>query len=111
MARSQSRAFTLIELLVVIAIIALLVSILLPALGQARDQARAAVCLSNVKQVGLAFFLYAEEHRGIIPGSYYQGYSSNLDWCGANNNEWLSNRQRYKHPMETSVLRRYYNDT
>lgn len=57
-------AFTLIELLVVIAIIAVLVSILLPALGQARATARGAVCLSQARSLGLAQRLYADDNKG-----------------------------------------------
>ncbi len=61
------KAFTLIELLVVISIIALLIALLLPALGQAKEAARRTLCLSNTRQIGIGFTGYAQDHEGLVP--------------------------------------------
>jgi prepilin-type N-terminal cleavage/methylation domain-containing protein len=73
---NRINGFTLVELLVVIAIIALLVSILLPALSNAQEQARVVMCKSNLRQVGLAILIYTEDHDGFIPPYYSPGYGS-----------------------------------
>ena len=65
--RRRCSAFTLVELLVVIGIIALLMSILLPTLGRVREQASAIKCASNLRQVGQAFHMYANENKGKLP--------------------------------------------
>ena len=65
--RSGASAFTLIELLVVIAIIAILISLILPALGGARKEARRLQCMTHLKGLGTAVQLYMDTHDGILP--------------------------------------------
>ena len=82
--------FTLIELLVVISIIALLIGILLPALGKAREAGRAAVSLSNMRQAGIAMAAYRAEHRGYFPmHSSSTGTSSVTGPAGSTKPRWV----------------------
>jgi prepilin-type N-terminal cleavage/methylation domain-containing protein len=90
-------AFTLVELLVVIGIIALLISILLPALSRAREASNLVACGSNVRQLMMAFRMFSNEHRGTMPGGYSwrlhpeKPYLIDQDWKG----DWLMGRQDF----------------
>jgi prepilin-type N-terminal cleavage/methylation domain-containing protein/prepilin-type processing-associated H-X9-DG protein len=72
---SRRKGFTLVELLVVIGIIAVLISILLPTLGNARRAAQTVACASNARQIAMAIKLFAQEHRGYMPAV------SDKDWA------------------------------
>src|SRR3954467_14321290 len=61
------KGFTLIELLVVIAIIGVLASLLMPALARAKSKAKDTDCLNNLKQIGVALFMYADDHQSLLP--------------------------------------------
>ena len=85
----RAAGFTLVELLVVIGIIALLISILLPSLGKARQTAKASVCLSNLRQVGLAYQMYAQDNKGYLP------FIKNPTWNDPNNVYWFRALTKY----------------
>ena len=69
--------FTLIELLVVIAVIAVLMAILMPVLNRAREQGKRSACLSNLKQLRLAWTMYADDNDGKI----LNGSALGTEWC------------------------------
>jgi len=87
--RRRQAGFTLIELLVVVAIIALLLAILVPGLSQARAQSKRSVCLSNLREIGLAIHAYGMQYGGAIPRGPAMPlpYFSEQGW-----EEWASNQ-------------------
>jgi len=82
--RDTRKGFTLIELLVVIAIIAILAAILFPVFAKAREKARQASCLSNMKQLGMAMVMYKDDYDQKYPGAYVGPYSPSLGDPSAN---------------------------
>lgn len=78
--RRQARAFTLIELLVVISVISLLISILLPALQNARTSAQSMSSLSNIRQIAIATHMYANDEKGYLPAEVTTGSPSSMQY-------------------------------
>src|SRR6476660_10643471 len=72
--RESNDGFTLVELLVVIGIIAVLISVLLPALGKARRAAQSTACLSNLRTMGQAYYMYVGANKGYLPFATYPSW-------------------------------------
>lgn len=97
-----NQGFTLVELLVVISIISVLLSILLPSLKKARQQAQAVGCMSNIKQLGLAFMLYGGDNSGYAMPSAVQ--QTKLYWWGKKLSTGIDHKQGFVWPYLRSEL-------
>jgi len=80
MSEGSRRGFTLIELLVVVAIIAILAAILFPVFAHARDAAKRANCISNLKQIALAHQMYVQDNDEVLPTWYIRGPDGYVIW-------------------------------
>lgn len=99
----KQKGFTLIELLVVIAIIALLMAILLPALGRAREQGKRAVCLNNLKQLMVAWSMYCEDNSDKVPRTYIF-YDMSPSFLGSSVPPYGPNWIEWPHTWNTDTL-------
>ena len=83
LSRPRIRAFTLVELLVVLSILAVLIAMLMPAIGQAREVSKRIVCASNLRQIGVAFGSYLADTKGAYPTSGYANGTPHWSWDAA----------------------------
>lgn len=92
--RDERSGFTLIELLVVIAIIAILAAILFPVFANAKERARQAKCLNNLKQLSTALLQYANDNDGRLPSIAWEYYGTSNDWCGTDGTHKMAHPER-----------------
>jgi prepilin-type N-terminal cleavage/methylation domain-containing protein len=104
-ATRRAPGFTLIELLVVIAIIAILASMLLPALSKAKEKATQTSCMSNVKQLNLALLMYADDHDNIFPGAASKGSYEPMreDWIFFNVNRAVKDKEFFNNAKNSAI--------
>jgi len=100
----RAKGFTLVELLVVISIISLLMTILLPSLSRARSQARASVCMSNLRQIGFVVYLYANDYDGYLPPAYEPDNSTH--WWGQKLSDGIDHTKGFVWPYLRSELKK-----
>jgi len=100
----RKHGFTLVELLVVIGIIAILIAILLPALQKARKTANTAKCLSNLRQIGLAFTMYSNDYKGAVlqPVSYDPYFNPTTMFWFQRLSEYMNKKQSRQGSFDTS---------
>ena len=103
--KTKRKAFTIIELLVVIAIIAILAAILFPVFARARENARRASCMSNLKQIGLGIMMYSQDYDEKLPPTYnyYNGSgNSPLVWWEDVTQPYLKSFQIFVCPSDST---------